>query len=527
MLREKLKTLMNRQKQQMIGRDYVILSVGVALFVTVAMATIAQSSVWFDESFSAYIIRFSFTEIWHYTSLDVHPPLYYWFLKVWSLLFGTTDIALRSMSVFFGGVAVVFGYLLLHRAFGRKAAVYGLLALVLSPILIRYSQEMRMYTMVLAAGLAATYTLLHAIETGKRRLWVMYGVLLAAGMWIHYFAAIIWLAHWAWYALMVQNGKKHLTARSYLQAFFSKEWILAHVVAIGLYAPWLPYLVKQLLVVQSHGFWIPPVSPVTLTNFFTGTVMYQDQNGLTPWLTLVFLVLVPTVVWLSVRGFATLSRLQKTVYLLLVAVAFMPPILLIVTSMPPLESSFVDRYLVASSVVIAALMGLALWFSTRILRSRFALFAVHILVVGSLVIGVTSVYHYGNYNKINGIANTAKQIIAEIDDVDGTHPVLASNVWSYYDVVFYETDTRPVSFVDAKTYEYGSLEMLRTQSLNKVASVNEFLDTHTLFWYVGIEGDRQLQLASPRVQEVQRLSVNDPVTGAPGYQAVQYRVIAE
>lgn len=510
--------------------DLIVLVSGVLVFAAIALATISNSSIWFDEAFSAYIIRFNFIDIWNYTSLDVHPPLYYWLLKIWSFLFGTTDIALRSMSVLFGGVSMVFGYLLLHRNFGRKAAFYGLLTLALSPILLRYSQEMRMYTLVLAIGLAATYVLQRAVESDSRKLWVVYGVLVSLGMWTHYFAAIIWLAHWTWRAVQVRReaGKKKLKLREFLQKFLSRNWIMTHVLAVGLFLPWLPYLIKQLIIVQAYGFWIPAISPVTITNFLTNTIIYQDQEGLSPWLTLAFIVLVPAVVFISIRGYKKLSKVQKSVYLLIVALAAVPPALLILASMPPLESSFIDRYLVTSSIAITMLIGLSLWF-TKELKGRAVKAAVHVLVIGSLIIGVVNVYHYGNYNKISKSTSSAKQMVELIRDQNsGSLPIVTSDVWSYYDTVFYESDDQPVYFIDLEAYEYGSLEMLRTRNMNKIKDVNKFLDSHDAFWYVGNAGESHLEFSqSTRVQEQERLQVAAPIVNKPGYQAVLYTVNEE
>ena len=40
-----------------------------------------SGSVWFDESFSAYLIRGNFTDILSLTAADVHPPFFYFCLK--------------------------------------------------------------------------------------------------------------------------------------------------------------------------------------------------------------------------------------------------------------------------------------------------------------------------------------------------------------------------------------------------------------------------------------------------------------
>lgn len=516
-----------KKKKHSLGQpDIIALIIGIGVFAVISLATISNSSIWFDEAFSAYIIRFNFVEIWQFTAADVHPPLYYWLLKVWSLLFGTTDIALRSMSVLFAGVAMVFGYMILHRNFGQKAAMYGLVALALSPILVRYSQEMRMYTLVLAIALAATYVLQRAVESNRRKTWITYGVLVSLGMWTHYFAAIVWLAHWAWRALTVAKSKK-LGVKKYIAAFFSKDWIIAHVVAIALFVPWLPYLVKQLFIVQAYGFWIPPVSPITITNFFTNTVLYLDQNGLMPWLTLGFVVLVGVVIWLSIRGYRTLKKPQKVAYWLILALAFTPPALLLLASMPPLQSSFMDRYLVTSSIAISILLGLVLWFSTQH-KKWIVTAAAHVLIIGASIIGIANVYHYGNHNKVNNESSGAKQIMSQVFEAARPgEPVVAASMWTYYDAVFYETNEHRVWFVDTGSYEYGSLEMLRTRDYGKIRDTQAFTSEHDTFWYVARSGENEPNPPFESIEPIQTLLQPDPFTGKPAYRAVQYRVISE
>ena len=72
-----------------------------------------KNSIWFDESYSAYLIRGDFSDIWTLTASDVHPPFYYFCLKVWSLIFGYSDVSLRFMSVFLGALTIIILFYLL------------------------------------------------------------------------------------------------------------------------------------------------------------------------------------------------------------------------------------------------------------------------------------------------------------------------------------------------------------------------------------------------------------------------------
>ena len=165
--------------------DLIILGFGLAIFIAITLANVSRASIWFDEAFSAYIVQFSFWDIARYTATDVHPPFYYWLLKIWSSMFGTTELAYRSLSILFGAGAISSAFFLTRKLFGRKTAWVSLLFLAISPMLIRYSDEARMYTLASLIVLSATYVLLRAKETQKKSTWIWYGVLVSLGMWTH------------------------------------------------------------------------------------------------------------------------------------------------------------------------------------------------------------------------------------------------------------------------------------------------------------------------------------------------------
>ena len=213
-----LKDLFHK-KQKLLDvsrRDWLLVIAALSVFITITLATITRFSIWFDESFSAYIIRFNFFDIAKYTASDVHPPLYYWILKIWAAVFGNTELGIRSLSLLFGCLAIVTAFILVNRLFGKRAARFSLLFLVLSPMLVRYSQEARMYTMVAFIALLATFVLTYAVNTKKKLPWAVYGILVSLGMWTHYFSAIVWIAHWLWRA---DNIRRVTNKNNFMKAF--------------------------------------------------------------------------------------------------------------------------------------------------------------------------------------------------------------------------------------------------------------------------------------------------------------------
>ena len=153
---------------------YASLLACIGIFLALVLQSI-NLPIWFDEGYTAYLVKGDFGEIWSLTAMDVHPPFYYFLLKIWSMIFGTSLVSLRMMSVFFGVVAIILLFFLVKKWFGKKPAMVATLAMAISPFLVRYGMEMRMYMVILTIVLAATYVLMLAVEKNQKKWWYRVG----------------------------------------------------------------------------------------------------------------------------------------------------------------------------------------------------------------------------------------------------------------------------------------------------------------------------------------------------------------
>ena len=123
-------------------------------------------SFWNDEGNSARLSERSIPLIIEGTASDIHPPLYYLLLRGWRELVGETEFGLRSLSAF-AGVLLVAETLRLGRFVSQRPAVWlmaGGLTTV-SPPLIYYSQETRMYMLLpLLATLSTLLLLVYLVQ---------------------------------------------------------------------------------------------------------------------------------------------------------------------------------------------------------------------------------------------------------------------------------------------------------------------------------------------------------------------------
>jgi mannosyltransferase len=91
-------------------------------------------------------------------------PLYTVAMRPWIGLTGDSPFAVRSSSLFFGALAMPLTYVLGRRLLGTLVGMVGALLVALSPHLVWYSQEAKMYGPILALGLLAIYALRRALD---------------------------------------------------------------------------------------------------------------------------------------------------------------------------------------------------------------------------------------------------------------------------------------------------------------------------------------------------------------------------
>jgi hypothetical protein len=464
--------------------DYVFVAIALAVFGFFAFWNISGPSIWFDEAFGAYMIHYNFIDIARYTAFDVHPPFFYWSLKIWTHFFGHTELGLRSMSVFYGAIAAVFGWLLVRRQFGRKAALVGLFILSISPLFIRYSQEARMYTMAAAIVLAATYVLVRAVASDNRKTWLLYGVLVSFGMWTHYFTALAWLAHWVWRLVVIHN--QGLRGKALRRAFFDKNWLNAYILAVVLFLPWLPAMGVQLFVIQASGFWIGPVGVDTVGTYFGTLVYYLEHDHITGWAAAGLIGMGVLTAVLTYRNFKNGNLTFRRNYLLLFCLAAVPPILLFIISLPPATSSFVERYVLPAAAASAFFMGVTLVYGLRGARLWMKI-VIYVLIAIMLGYGLKNIYFYGNYNKNSRTDILTKQLVEDaVKHSDPGEPIITTSPWTFYEAVFYNTDEHPIYFINAQTsYQFGSLDMLKYSNNHKILDLTAFTKAHPKVWYIG------------------------------------------
>jgi mannosyltransferase len=220
---------------------------------------LGAQSLWYDETVSAYLANQDLISLTRHTAGDIHPPLYYYLLHLWTRLAGDSEFALAFPSLAFGLLLVAMAYRLGSRLLNRATGLLAAGLTALSPFHIWYAQEVRMYTLGSFLGtltLDALVSLWGRLEPGKEFrwpylaplsiAWIVWVLAAAAGLYtLYYFAFLLAfenffaLGYWLW---LRRDPRATITLSANARLV---SWLGAQATVVILYLPWLPIFYRQ------------------------------------------------------------------------------------------------------------------------------------------------------------------------------------------------------------------------------------------------------------------------------------------
>ena len=387
-----------------------------ALAMALRFYHLTSAAIWGDEGSSLLLSEYALADLWFHAAHDVHPPLYFLLLRGWIEVFGDSIGSIRSLSAIPGVAVVGLGIWLTRQLSTRRAAVLAGILLVLLPTAVRYSQEVRMYSLLGVWLLGATLALVYWVRQPERaRYLAVYVLLMSAGFYTHYFTALCVLVHWAYLGLQAP-GQRLITRPA---------WWVANVAIVLLYLPWLPNLldlvqhVEQLKVGGDIG-WEEPVNLLSLPSMVWQFLLQDDGLGLWPplfWLLpLLLAVVVVSTAWRN--NAARLPALFCLLPLLLVyGVSFISPV-------------FIERYLTVYALGLPIVLALAIdRLPSRLSWLGVALFA---LFVGVELLGLKNNFEVDEHDQFNVPVEFVNRNYQEGDRI-----VLSDMMW-YLSYVYYD-----------------------------------------------------------------------------------------
>ncbi|MFS8533208.1 glycosyltransferase family 39 protein [Sphaerobacter thermophilus] len=188
---------------------YGVLAAIVVAGAALRLTALNRQSLWFDEIDVVVRAQRPLDQVLRtFVAAGENGPLYNILLALWVRLAGISEIAVRAPSAIAGVVGVLLIYLLGRRVAGATVGLIGAGLLAISPYHVWYSQEAKMYAMVVVLALASTYALVEALERNERRWWVAYAVSTTLLFYTHVATVLVFAAQslYAFYTVILRRA---------------------------------------------------------------------------------------------------------------------------------------------------------------------------------------------------------------------------------------------------------------------------------------------------------------------------------
>ena len=197
-----------------------------------------RSDLWLDEALTVNIARLPLHQLPSFLRRDGAPPLFYVMLHFWMGWFGTSDVAVRSLSGVIGVATVPLAWVAGRRLGGPRVGWAAMLLVATSPFATRYDTETRMYSLVVLLTVLGFLALDRSVRRPRPGNLIAVGAVTGLLLYTHYWSlyligtTLVWLAFQGW------RGRPEWTSGA-------RASLVAVVVGCLTFLPWLPTFFYQ------------------------------------------------------------------------------------------------------------------------------------------------------------------------------------------------------------------------------------------------------------------------------------------
>jgi mannosyltransferase len=459
---------------QRVGRvlAFFLIALFVSFTAVLNISWLFGESIRLDESQSIWFATKPLSELLKITAQDVHVPLYNVLLHYWIKVFSTDVEAVRGMSLVFFIATIPALFLLTREASNKSVAFLTTIFFTVSPFIIWFSLEARMYTLFLFITTVNSLYFLRFIRLRGKGSKLGLFLTSAAGFYTHYFFTFA-IAAQLFYLLFLLirrfDGNRVLSLDNFReQTYEMRLYIIIVLSAFATFSPWIGYF-------AGYGFAsatrpsIPPPTGYTLLETFVNFVFGFQSQGIRS----ILISLWPLLTVLIFLFFTRRAKRAGGEYLYFIFYISIP--ILIVYLISLLRPIYLPRYFIFITPALFYLIALVFYRITNRIFSTASILLILLMFMftsyQSLSAQVPTKENYRNVAEYLSIYTKPQDIIAV------TAPFTVYPLEYYYDGV-----ARIVSVPDWNRYEVGPIPEFEEETFAR--QIGEYRSVYRNLYFV-------------------------------------------
>jgi len=227
---------------------------------------------WHDELYSVSYANLPIASLFHVLRNNNQMPLYLMLLHAWILIFGASDLAVRSLSIVFGLFGMLGFFVLLRRGlrWTSNSSLIGVAILAVNPFHIYYSIEARTYSLMFAISTLYLTALVSMYAKGDKKNLMAYAFLQALLLFTHPIAIIYCFCINTTYVFLLFILRECSWPKI-------RKLLVANLVTAVIFSPWVIMVIRQARLVH-ESFWAQLPSPVAAVKTWLSIVLFWSPQ---------------------------------------------------------------------------------------------------------------------------------------------------------------------------------------------------------------------------------------------------------
>jgi len=223
-------------------RVYFLLLLILLLGTFLRLYQLGEKSLWTDE----LVVMENAASIVDVKSFLTHtldddlPRFYSLIFKFW-MHFGKSEFTMRVLSVIFGCLSILVVYALSRLFFDTKTSLSAAFLTAISPFLLLYDREIRMYSLFALFSLLSTYLFIRSLRENNKTLWGLYALVNVLNIYTHYYAFLVLGVQWLFVMVRFRDYKRMLTPWIAVNGIIALTFAIrlpAFIQDVVYFAPW-------------------------------------------------------------------------------------------------------------------------------------------------------------------------------------------------------------------------------------------------------------------------------------------------